>query len=236
MKRLLVSLALGACLLCAPALAQAPPDGGLVGRTVTIAPRRPPMEPGRVFAGNDGGVRTQLLQAMARPAAETPQVIADMEAFGLDNMAPPMLLEYARRQRIAGNARWIYFYALATFRSRLDADACADRSARQFATVILMEFSNGLDQHDASGFKQGLTEQMPDGLYAAQRQVLTSGEMFTSKASAWWICSHGMSTMAAAIDGRAPTLEQWWAGEAEVAAAAERARTQIDTALREKGH
>jgi hypothetical protein len=170
---------------------------------------------------------------MARPVSETAQVIAELEAYGLDNLAPPMLLEYARRLQMSSKPDWKYYFNLYSVRARVDGNACIDRSAPQFRTVILMEFSNAIPQSDP--FKQALAGMREEDLLPNIRRMLDNGEAFSGKASAWWICSHGMSTMAAAIAGRAPTLEEWWAGQEVIEDANKAIEANFRTQLKAKG-
>lgn len=216
--------------LALPAASQTPLPNS---REYVIEAQRPELEPGRVFVGNDSGVKTQLLQMMARPASETTQVMAELEAFGLDNLAPPMLLEYARRLQMSGKPGWMYYFNLFSVRARVDGNACVDRSAPQFRTVILMEFSNAIPQADS--FKQALAAMKEEDTLPNVRRMLDNGEAFSGKASAWWICSHGISTMTAAIAGRAPTLKEWWVGQQAVDAARKQVEDGLRAQLKAKG-
>ena len=230
---LLVSaLLLSACATSSPAAAQ---QGGSFGQNITVPSVRPPLEPGLVFAGNDQAVLMQMRNLVARPEADSAAVIAELDAFGLDNVAPLILTEYARRQKLTGNTDWRYWAELGMFRANFDKRTCTDMTAPQFTTVYMMEYSGQLsDAHDTSHFMDAANEQN-DTRWQILRRILTSGDAFKGKASAWWICSHGMAAMTAGMSGRQMSLEGWWKGADAVEKARKEGETVLDKMLKDKG-
>lgn len=231
-RSLFFTLIMSTCVAASPSVAQ---QGGTFGKNVTVPALRPPIEPGRVFAGNDQGVLQQMRALVARPEADSAAIVAELEAVGLDNLAPLILTEYARRQKLLGNADWRYWVELGVFRANFDKRACVDPTAPQFITVYMMEYEGQLDKaKDTSKFMVAANEQN-DGRWQILRRILTSGEAFTSKASAWWVCSHGMAAMSAGMGRRQMSLDGWWKG----AEARDRARKEgeaaLDGLLKQKG-
>lgn len=233
MNRLLFSaLLLSSCAIAGEAIAQ---QGGLFGQNIAVPATRPALEPGHTFAGNDQAVLQQMRALVARPEAESAAVIAEMDAFGLDNLAPLLLTEYARRQKLTGNADWRYWAELGVFRANFDKRACVDRTAPQFTTVYMIEYDAQLsDAKDTSNFMDAANEQN-DARWQILRRILTSGEAFTGKASAWWVCSHGMASMTAGMSGRQMSLEDWWKGATAVAKARTDGEAALDGMLKERG-
>jgi hypothetical protein len=223
MHRLAVLVA--AVLFALPAEAQS---------NIVIEGKRPPLEPGKVFAGNDQGVLQQLRALMARSEAETDAVIAELEGYGLDKLSPIILMEYSRRLKIKAHADWRYWYELASLRAKFDQRACKDSSAPQFVTVAAMEFHGGLEQLDRNGFKDAVLPN-DDERWRILRRIMDSGAAFKSKASAWYVCSHGMANMTAAMSGRTLSLNDWWTGKSALETARKQAEKAIGDMLKQQG-
>lgn len=187
-----------------PAFAQT--DGqGAAGTVVEVPAQRPAIEPDRVYAGNDQDALYVLRAYHGLGEEYNEAVLAKMDEMGFDNVAPPLLLEYARRQWLLGDPDWSVTFGIAKTRMMFDRMVCKDNSAGQFQTIAEMEFAQFPEFSEA---------------YVARSQEQHDADMkagfdrfFTSKASAWWVCSHGMMNMRAAMEGRALTLDEWWIGE-----------------------
>ncbi len=231
-RSLFFALIMSTCVTASPSLAQ---QGATFGQNITVPAIRPALEPGRVFAGNDQGVLQQMRALVARPEADSAAVVAELDAFGLDNLAPLILTEYARRQKLLGNADWRYWAELGVFRANFDKRACVDRSAPQFTTVYMMEYEGQLgDAKDTSKFMDAVNEQN-DGRWQILRRILTSGEAFTGKASAWWVCSHGMAAMTAGMGGRQMSLDDWWKGAEARDQARKDGEAALESIVKQKG-
>ena len=201
------------CVLITPLLGSAgnaqTTDDDTFGTVVNVPAFRPEMEPDRTFAGNYQAVLDTLRGYFERGAEESATILAELEEAGLDRLAPPFLMEYARRQWLIGDPSWSANYGIGKTRMMYDRLSCTDRSASPFQVVIETEFSAFGD------FISAYNSRSEDEQKADMKVGLESGKFFNSGASAWWICSHGMASMTAAFDGRALELDEWWVGADE---------------------
>lgn len=205
------------------------------GNRITVPAVRPPLEPGAAFAGNDQAVLAQLRELVARPEADSAAVVAEMEAYSLKKLAPVLLFEYARRLKLVGKADWRYWYEAASLAAKYHQRACKDRTAPQFVTVALMEYGALLEQHGDTSDFLNVAGADDDARWQAMRQVLVSGDGFNSEASAWWICSHGMSAMRSGMSGQPLSLDSWWTGADAMKQARGQAESAIDGMLKQMG-
>lgn len=203
-----------------PAAAQ-DDNRGFLGSVEEVPSQRPQLEPDRYFAGNDTFVLDQLRAYHKLGPEHDLRVMSELETFGLRRIPPPFLVEYARRQKSQGDPNWDVTWGVANTRMMYDRLSCVDRSAQQFQSIVLLEFSRKFPE-----FNEAYNSRSQERQNEATKIGFESGEFFSSEASAWWICSHGMFHMAAAIDGETVQLEDWWVGNnarAEVKAQGEAA-------------
>ena len=151
--------------------------------------------------------------------------MSELETYGLRRIPPPFLVEYARRQQSQGNSNWDITWGIANTRMMFDRLSCNDRSAQQFQTIVLMEFSKFPEFSDTYNARSEERQK------ETARIGFESGDFFNSEASAWWICSHGAFHMAAALEGKTLTLEDWWVGEEKRAAVKAQGKQAFRTAL-----
>lgn len=168
-------------------------------------------EPGRVLAGNDQYVLARLKALQGRADSDSAKILNDLDAEGLDNLPPPFMMEYARREWIVGRDGWAARYLNGRTRTLFDVRVCKDRSAAQFQAIIDIEFAKFEDF--GRDYDRDVEENLPKYL----RDHLDTGAFFNSKASAWWICSHGIeATQYALTNPNAKfEVERWFVGEAE---------------------
>ncbi|MEL6828104.1 MAG: hypothetical protein AAFN91_17790 [Pseudomonadota bacterium] len=207
--------------------AQTAEDRGYIGSVTEVPLIRPPLEPDRVFAGNDTFVLDSLRSFHARGDEEDQAVLSEMETYGLKKIPPPLLLEYARRQWSTGIEAWDITFGIAKTRMMYDRMVCKDRSAHQFQLIVEMEFQ------DFTEFNEAYMARSMERQSESLRIALDSGDFFNSEASAWWICSHGSSVMWAATSGTELTLDDWWVGETARAKIKKQGEAALSAGVRE---
>lgn len=187
-------------LLLAGALAAAP----LAAQAQDIRPQIDERRSGQVTEinvagpGSWGEVSGQLRALLADPnrAKGVPAPTAEER----DTLPPPLLLERAWRLTPLDAAEAERLITLATVRMRWDAAQCQDPTAGQGVIIVMMMF-----QEAGAGREPEKARKPAEAL----KRILDSGEGFSSKASPWWICSHGMQAMVAGVEGGTLKEADW---------------------------
>ncbi|HWA39528.1 MAG TPA: DUF2059 domain-containing protein [Burkholderiales bacterium] len=182
-----------AALAAALAAARRPAAGEAVGVTVE--------KKGNVtninLASMTGTIQQQLLSAIrSLPPAQDAAVLAWGQRH--QRVLPPSFLyELARRNWSRNHDEAFEWFALAQIRSRYDALRCTDSSPVQGTTLL-----PGVAQNVATGIEGERAAYGKAGLRALARE-----DAFEADVSPWWICSHGMAAINAAIQGK--KAESW---------------------------
>ncbi len=168
------------------------------------------IEPGRIFVADDQGVLSAIRAYHQRPEAESEPVLAELDTLGLNNLPPPFMMEYARREWVLGRGGWAERYLIGRMRALFDAKVCIDPTAGQFKAVVELEFEQFED------FISAYNKDVNENFAAYLQKHMESGVCFQSNASAWWICSHGMDALSHALKGSSKIkLAEWFVGEKE---------------------
>ena len=205
--RALQALGAVALALAAPVAAQE-----VFGRQVVVPAVRGEPEPGTAFIANWPATEQGFADLIDRPRSEDAAVIAEVRAMG-DAALPPYLMEMGRRISATDPVEGAYWYRVGLLRSQWAAFNCADTSARQAVTVLIMMLNDAdpefVQRQDQPAVRLPTYERVGDG-----------DVVFQSTASAWWICSHGMRTMRAALGAGAEgpreiPVDEWRSPPAE---------------------
>lgn len=180
-------------LAAALAAARRPAPGEAVGVTVE--------KKGNVtnvnIASMTGTIQQQLLSAIrSLPPAQDAAVLA----WGRRHqrvLPPSFLYELARRSWGRSHDEAFEWYALAEIRARYDALRCTDTSAAQGIAML-----PGIAQNVTTGIE---SERAAFG--TAGLRALAHEDAFDADVSPWWICSHGIAAINAALHGR--KAESW---------------------------
>ncbi|SDE69991.1 hypothetical protein SAMN04488071_3585 [Kordiimonas lacus] len=108
-----------------------------------------------------------------------------------DEIPPAFLFHLAERTFPINKTQAIEWYWLGFIRARLDAVLCADTTAAQGVSFL-------------PGFARSVSKYVrdnPKDAGEAGLRVLNGPDLLASKASPWWICSHGIRAMNNAIKG-----------------------------------
>jgi hypothetical protein len=151
-----------------------------------------------------GGVIKDIQAVRALPADKDAAVIDKLQK-DIDVNPPAYIYELVRRLCPSDPHRAMYLFAVAGSRMRYDAYRCVDESALEGITTTLMS----LPMPDCKALAD-------EKLIMAQlRKSRGSKELFTSKASPWWMCSHGMEAMGAALNKKTLQTSDWLKPESE---------------------
>ena len=195
-------------------------DDPLLGDSV--APQIKVIKRGRMTNVNIVGpdtyftVMKQVQTLGERSDAETDQIIEQLKA-NKNRIPPPYIYELAVRLSASDPAEAFYYFGLASARARYDALRCTDRSARSGVNATLRMIGPRIRESDLLAVSNELEEQI-------NRQLLESGELFSSTASPWWICSHGLSAMKFDDEDTTILRDEWLKPEADWAAAQKETR------------
>jgi hypothetical protein len=208
-----MTIGLTSMLACGSALAQEPP------RTPTIE-----IETHGAITnfstGSDGwsGVIKKVQALRQIPREQDASVVAALTK-NMDNLPPAYAYELARRLCVADPERAAYVFALAGQRMRYDAIRCTDETAKPGVQATLFSLQMPECKDMLSNVELHL---------ASLRKVRDAKEAFASKASPWWICSHGMKAFGAAMDKKTLGPSDWLKPESEWPALQERLKDNID--------
>jgi hypothetical protein len=173
--------------------------------------------------GADGwsGVIKQIQALRQIPRDQDATVIATITK-NLDNLPPPYAYEVARRACVSDPEMASYMFVLAGQRARYDALRCTDETAKSGVQVTIMS----LQMPECKGVLSNW-----DLIAATLRKLRDAKEAFSSKASPWWICSHGMKAFGAALEKKTLTVSDWLKPESEWPAIQKQIRDNIDYTL-----
>ena len=151
----------------------------------------------------DGSFETVVrrVQVLSNRPANDDAKIVDQLKRNRNVLPPPFLYELARRLFATDKTEAKYYFFLAGARARYDGFRCRDTTAVQGYQIVLMELGEQLtalnDYDDA------------DVEYRALELLLERNEMFSGKASPWWICSHGIKAIGAAMHQQTLRSDDW---------------------------
>lgn len=186
-------------------------------RTVTVPSVRAVFEPDAEPTSNWPAFQKQLEELAARPAAEDQAVIDEVRAMGRA-APPPFLMEMGKRLARANPSEGAYWYRLGWVQSLYTEGRCKDRSARGGVTIAFM-----IVARDQAAVQAVDAPQLR--LPALERVLQEGGQAEGSRASAWWLCSHGMQAMRAGMSGATElSLSDWFASEDDAQRAAAEAK------------
>jgi hypothetical protein len=168
-----------------------------------------------------GGVIKEIQALRQIPREQDASVIAKLTAK-LDDLPAPYAYEVVRRTCNTDPKKASYLFALTGGRVRYDAFRCADSTAKAGIQATMFSLQMPECKEMLSDLQLSLD---------ALRQVRDSKEMFSSKASPWWICSHGMRAMTAGLEKKTLAMSDWLRPEADWPAIQNELRGQIDYTL-----
>ena len=171
-----------------------------------------------VGAGSWSAVVTSVQKLREIPRESDASVISALSAK-MDALPPPYLYELVRRTCISGPERSSYLFSLASLRMRYDAYRCIDGTAK--AGVHATLFSLQMPEC-------GSVLSDTDLALSSMRKLRDAKELFSSKASPWWICSHGMAALKAGMEKRTLGVAEWLRPESEWDKIKEQVRADID--------
>jgi len=171
-----------------------------------------------VGAGSWRAVITSVQKLREVPRESDSSVVATLAA-NVDALPPPYLYELVRRICISDPERASYLFGLAGLRARYDAYKCVDETAKAgvHATVFSLQIPE---------CKSMLSD--TDLFLSSMRKLRDAKELFSSKASPWWICSHGMAAIKAGLEKRTLDVAEWLKPESEWEKIKEQVRSDID--------
>jgi hypothetical protein len=211
--RLSMTIGLMSMLACGRALAQEP------SRTPTIEIETKGAVTD-VTSGADGwsGIIKKVQALHQIPRDQDALVIAALTK-NMDNLPPPYAYELARRLCISDPQRASDVFALAGQRMRYDALRCTDETAKSGVQLTLIS----LQMPECKAMLSNV-----DLHLASLRKLRDAKEAFASKASPWWICSHGMKAFGAAANKRTLAPSDWLKPESEWPAIRKQLKENID--------
>jgi hypothetical protein len=142
------------------------------------------------------------------PASQDAAVIEELTRKKNTN-PPPYLIELARRLLSTDKAEASYYVHLADTRTRYDAFRCKDKSATAGYGMMLQQLRPQLEPW------LKYANETPNASPGAYKTLHARDEVLASEASPWWICSHGMQAVMAAMSNRTLKSEDWLKPESE---------------------
>tara|TARA_R110002072_G_scaffold143659_2_gene289659 strand:+ start:2265 stop:2975 length:711 start_codon:yes stop_codon:yes gene_type:complete len=145
-----------------------------------------------------GDVFAQMATLRQIPEAENRRVADDLWDRR-DTNAPIFLMEAARRYVTIDPERAVEAFLLGRARIVYDALRCSDSTAIQ-AIPLVNEFAG-----------DAVTQLLSDWSRTHRHltAIYSSGDIFTSQASPWWICSSTDSVFYAAVNNQPITRNEW---------------------------
>jgi len=174
--------------------------------TVVVPSVRAVFEPNAEPTSNWPAFQKQLEELAARPAAEDQAVIDEVRAMARA-APPPFLMEMGKRLARTNLSEGAYWYRLGWVQSLYTDARCKDRSASGGVTIAFM-----IVARDQAAVQAVDAPQLR--LPALERVLQEGGQAEGSRASAWWLCSHGMQAMRAGMSGATElSLSDWFSPE-----------------------
>jgi hypothetical protein len=164
------------------------------------------------------GVIKAVQKLRTLPADKDPQVIDVLEK-NMDALPPAYIYKLARRTCASDPDRAIYLLHLAGSRARYDAYRCVDTSAEAGVTATLMS----LPMPECNALRD-----MSKTVAALKKLRDLKEELFSSTASPWGICSHGMAAIEAGLSHKTLATSEWRKPESEWAAIRRKIIDQIE--------
>jgi hypothetical protein len=159
------------------------------------------------------------VQALRQVPRERDAGVVAMLTRDLDGLPPPFAYELIRRTCVSNPEKAAYLFALTGGRLRYDAMRCVDQTARAGVQATL--FALRMPE-----CKEMLTNL--DLNLRSMAQVRDGKDLFSSKASHWWICSHGMQAISAAMEKKTLAASDWLKPESEWPSIQKEIKEQID--------
>jgi hypothetical protein len=177
----------------------------------------------RVGGASWSGIIKEVEALRALPADKDGEVIDKLQKE-LDTNPPAYIYELTRRVCRTDPQRAVDLFALAWHRIRYDAVRCVDKSARAgvYATFLSLPLQECRALDDNRFVRPAL------------EKVLNSSDLFASKASPWWICSHGMQAIMAAMEKKTLQTSDWLKPESEWPAIRQEILGQIDAEVKKR--
>lgn len=169
-----------------------------------------------------GGVIKDIQALRALPADDDAEVVDKLQR-DIDTNPPAYIYELSRRVCAKDPQRAAYLFAVAGLRMRYDAYRCVDETALGGVTMTLMS----LPMRECDALADNAV------VMSAFRRAHDSKDLFSSKASPWWICSHGMAAMRAATEKKTLQPGDWLKPESDWPAIRQKLLTDLDRSLNE---
>jgi hypothetical protein len=144
------------------------------------------------------GVIAKVQELRQIPSAQDAEVVGTLRK-NMDALPPVYIYELVRRTCVSNPKEAGRLFHLAGVRMRYDAYRCTDQTAAGGIQATLMS----LPLPDC---KAALED---DTLRAGAAELVGAKELFSSKASPWWICSHGMDAVMAGLSGKTLNTAEW---------------------------
>jgi hypothetical protein len=138
-----------------------------------------------------------------------------------DGLPPAYIYEVVRRICAKSPDEAAYLFMLAGMRMRYDAYRCMDETALAGIQATLVEASPMACP--------ALTEKKR--MLPVLERLTADPALFASKASPWWICSHGMAVVQAGLANKTLTQREWLKPESDWPKAQARVRDDLQFTL-----
>jgi len=160
-----------------------------------------------IQTGGDGwnGVIRKVQELRKIPRDRDSEVISALSS-NLDNLPPPYAYEIVRRTCLTDPEKAANLFSLTGLRIRYDALKCVDETAKPGVQATLYSLQMPECKEMLSNSELSL------GTY---RRLRDAKELFSSKASPWWICSHGMKAVMAGLEKKTIAVSDWLKPETE---------------------
>jgi hypothetical protein len=174
-------------------------------------------------SGADGwsGIIKKVQALRQIPRDQDASVVAALTK-NMDSLPPPYAYELARRLCVSDPQRASDVFAVAGQRMRYDALRCTDETAKPGVQATLMSLQMPECKDMLSNTDLHLT---------SLRKVRDAKEAFASKASPWWICSHGLKAFGAALEKKTLAPSDWLKPESEWPAIQKQIQDNIDYSI-----
>jgi hypothetical protein len=176
-----------------------------------------------ISIGGDGwgGVIANIQRLRQIPRDKDLSVVSALRS-NMDALPPAYIYELVRRTCLTNPNEAAYLFNLAGARMRYDAYRCVDETAKAGVQATLVSLQ--MPECNAS-FNNEL-------ILAALNQLRDAKEIFSSGASPWWICSHGLAAIAAGLSNKTVDAAEWLKPEGEWPRIREKVQEDINSTLR----